>query len=312
MLRSGAAQGVVGGARAVSSSSFPPPPQVYEGHSIESAGAALQPILKGPDAFDYVLLNVLYHASQIDAANKLDSQFRYGHTPRRSPPAASGTPPPFPGSLCDSAGQLAAKRITAHRMYESLDPSTPYRALLKSVLRRTFDPDRIAASLAPETYALGSLSYHVHPLSFAIADSFIAAAVPPKSRILCPIIPNNRSTYMFEDSIDLTSERDYLWCYRTAMFGVTFRKAGHDCMRHLEIMAAGAVPLFSGIDARPPRALAAYPTELLSTLLQFPGVSVVYKDPLSYLNADTYRIDESRLDMEAYYVAAASLLQYTR
>jgi len=46
-------------------------------------------------------------------------------------------------------------------------------------------------------------------------------------------------------------EAEYKRDYRKAMFGVTRKKAGWDCMRHYEILASGAVPLFLDIQSAP-------------------------------------------------------------
>lgn len=47
-----------------------------------------------------------------------------------------------------------------------------------------------------------------------------------------------------------------------SLFAVTFKKAGWDCMRHLEIIAAGALPVFTDIADLPAGTMAAYPREV--------------------------------------------------
>jgi hypothetical protein len=47
-----------------------------------------------------------------------------------------------------------------------------------------------------------------------------------------------------------------------SLFAVTFKKSGWDCMRHLEIMAAGALPVFTDIADLPAGTMAAYPREV--------------------------------------------------
>jgi hypothetical protein len=49
-----------------------------------------------------------------------------------------------------------------------------------------------------------------------------------------------------------TEEKDYFDDLARSYFGITMRKGGWDCMRHYEIMAAGAVVMFKHFDQKPP------------------------------------------------------------
>ena len=55
-------------------------------------------------------------------------------------------------------------------------------------------------------------------------------------------------------------------------FGLTWKKAGWDCLRHLELLAAGYVPLFTDIGNAPRGAVAFLPKRVLSLVLRFPGI----------------------------------------
>lgn len=81
-----------------------------------------------------------------------------------------------------------------------------------------------------------------------------------KTKEFATVIPGDKSTYVFDD------ELAYLNDYATSRFGWTWKKGGWDCMRHLEIMAAGCVPLFKGIEECPAASMVAYPKKELEAV----------------------------------------------
>ena len=90
----------------------------------------------------------------------------------------------------------------------------------------------------------------------------------------------------------------------------TSRAASSEC-RHLEILAAGCVPLFSDLDESPPRSLNSYPRRVLQTVLQYPGLKVSGK---SFRRGDNFSLafDDTAFDKELYVVTVTALLHYTR
>lgn len=66
-----------------------------------------------------------------------------------------------------------------------------------------------------------------------------------KIRVMSELDPRNRSTYIYTD------EPWYYRQYTESYFGYTMKKGGWDCMRHYEILAAGAMPYFSGLESCP-------------------------------------------------------------
>ena len=68
------------------------------------------------------------------------------------------------------------------------------------------------------------------------------------------------------------------------MFGVTRKKAGWDCMRHLEIMANGAVPFFTDLQELPAKTMQHYPKHLFQKALSLTGVTFrgSAEDPSSF------------------------------
>lgn len=79
----------------------------------------------------------------------------------------------------------------------------------------------------------------VWPISFSYPKPPLPIADRP-AWLITPMIPG--LPYSFE------SEADYLETYQRGYLGVTHRKAGWDCFRHVEIFASGAIPLMP--DAR--------------------------------------------------------------
>lgn len=76
-----------------------------------------------------------------------------------------------------------------------------------------------------------------------------------KVHILAEYSPKNPGK-RFED------EREYYKQYSKALFGYTMKKAGWDCMRHYEILAAGALPYFENIEEKPETIMKSWPTRL--------------------------------------------------
>ena len=53
-----------------------------------------------------------------------------------------------------------------------------------------------------------------------------------------------------------------------ARYGYTWKKGGWDCMRHLEILGAGTIPVFVDIKDRPSCTLIGYPVEIFEEIVQ--------------------------------------------
>jgi hypothetical protein len=62
------------------------------------------------------------------------------------------------------------------------------------------------------------------------------------------------------------SEDDYLAAYRGSHWGVTHRKAGWDCFRHVEVLFAGAVPLMPDAHRVPEDVMVFHPVAVLARL----------------------------------------------
>jgi hypothetical protein len=101
---------------------------------------------------------------------------------------------------------------------------------------------------------------HVHPIAFSIPEDNIRPWVK-KKRLLATLVPGDLSTYIFSD------ESSYYKDMSESIFALTRKKNGWDCMRHLEIMAAGAIPVFLDIRKAPNASLTLYPKLLFQFAL---------------------------------------------
>jgi len=76
----------------------------------------------------------------------------------------------------------------------------------------------------------------LYPISFCFPTSRILPMRTTKTKEISDIVPGE--PYSFED------QDAYMEEYAQSKYAYTQKKAGFDCMRHLEILAAGSVPLF--------------------------------------------------------------------
>lgn len=97
------------------------------------------------------------------------------------------------------------------------------------------------------------------PITFGIPSSKIADPIPDKIRLMALCDPRDRSTYVYS----MENQAEYYRQYGESYFGFTRKQGGWDCMRHYEILAAGAIPYFENIDACPDGTLALWPKDTL-------------------------------------------------
>ncbi len=107
----------------------------------------------------------------------------------------------------------------------------------------------------------------VHPIGFSIPERYVVSGsgtpLLARSRVVATVIPGNARTYVFQEPSDERYHADY----RASAFGITHRKGGHDCLRHYEVLAAGCVPLFPGIDSCPARTMTHFPKAVVAQAL---------------------------------------------
>ena len=102
------------------------------------------------------------------------------------------------------------------------------------------------------------------PLPYAIPDECIVPTPPPKTQIWADIVPGAVATYRFGPS----QEAEYDAAYQASRFAITPRKGGWDCLRHYEILAAGTIPVFPGLNECPTSTMVTFPKELVKRAAQ--------------------------------------------
>lgn len=96
------------------------------------------------------------------------------------------------------------------------------------------------------------------PIFFAIPKDCVVDKVPNKNRRLAHIIPGKKETYIYK------TEHDYFKGYQDAIWGMTFKKNGWDCLRHYEILGNGCIPYFPGINKCPKSIMVPFPKQIIS------------------------------------------------
>ena len=151
------------------------------------------------------------------------------------------------------------------------------------------------------------------PIWFALPslNNFRAAGAPQPCRTarigFAPMLPGRGETYRF------ASEHAYYAQYAGALFGVTLKKAGMDCLRHYEILAAGAVPYFLGLDEleRRPLTMLPFPRQLVRAAMQLRGVPPEEEVRRALWAAEPPRIDWANFDWGGYCAIRSKLLRHT-
>jgi hypothetical protein len=102
----------------------------------------------------------------------------------------------------------------------------------------------------------------IHPISFSIPLAKVIENVQPKCKVVARVIPGThkdheaRKTHVFKD------EQLYYEDYQRAIFGLTCKKGGWDCLRHYEILANGCIPVFGYLEECPTNSLTQFPKAL--------------------------------------------------
>lgn len=103
---------------------------------------------------------------------------------------------------------------------------------LYSDLENNYRSDTITLTTSDKT----KKEIKIHPISFCIPEENIVNIVPPKMKSFGRVIPGRKSTYF-----GLKEEHQYYEDMKHSLFTFTHKKAGWDCLRHLEILGEGYV-----------------------------------------------------------------------
>jgi hypothetical protein len=104
-----------------------------------------------------------------------------------------------------------------------------------------------------------------HPIGFSIPECKIVTSVPCKTKQFSHIVPGDLSTYIFTD------ETSYYADYCVSTYGRTCRKGEWDCLRHYEILAAGCIPWFVGLQNCHEKTMTHFPKELVHAGMDLGG-----------------------------------------
>ena len=92
----------------------------------------------------------------------------------------------------------------------------------------------------------------VYPTGFGIAKEMILPInTGLKTQLIQKTAPSFAKFGSTVDSYSFTDEKEYYNDMSISWFGLTCKKGGWDCMRHYEILAAGALVLFRDYDKKP-------------------------------------------------------------
>jgi len=142
----------------------------------------------------------------------------------------------------------------------------------------------------------------IYPISFSIPEQLILNEPPEKKQSVGEGISRSRQKYRFGPC----EQQAYYKDYQRAYFGLTYKKGGWDCMRHLEIMANGTLPFFPGIEDCPRFTMAHYPKALIRK---------IYNDYASAVTIDDYNLSLdpmlARGPMEHYCQTVREILDHT-
>ena len=154
-------------------------------------------------------------------------------------------------------------RASTRRLDQSAVPPLAQvsRAEVETILGQVRRNPDVTWNIAVADEDIDALAYEAHerlgvwPISFSY-PAMLPLRTPTEQ--LSPIVPG--FPYAFTDNAE------YLAKYAQASMALTFRKAGWDCFRHVEILASGALPLMPDADRIPRFAMIHYPRTAMAAL----------------------------------------------
>ena len=132
-------------------------------------------------------------------------------------------------------------------------------------------------------------AFKVLPISYAAYPEFVRPHPLPKVYDFAPYRPAAMSAYRHLRLYGPLEEARYFDDYSRSYFGFTRRKAGWDCMRHYEILAAGSIPYFVNLSQAPRNTMASFPRELVLEAMSLEGVKFE-------LSADGEGVERAEID----------------
>lgn len=134
-----------------------------------------------------------------------------------------------------------------------------------------------------------------------------------RERDFSTLIPGNYSTYRwFEDRLG------YLQQYYSSTFGLTHKKGGWDCNRHVEILITGCVPYMFDISKCPKYTMVFYPKKKMETILSLSGINKPIYIPINepwyqrYNMIQSPSINHNIFDIDKYDEIVDYLYSYSK
>mmetsp|Transcript_17263 Transcript_17263/g.39784 ORF Transcript_17263/g.39784 Transcript_17263/m.39784 type:complete len:650 (+) Transcript_17263:88-2037(+) len=214
--------------------------------------------------------------------------------------------PPYCWHRCEPRAQQRHRERLAYLQTEGADESFDEFELAEDDPK--WRPASRVCPVAGRPSAGGSSFEIIHPISIGIPEGAVVGCIPRKFSDFAeqPLRDGPRGSAGVPYEFGPLEEHEYRRSYQTARFALTKRKAGWDCMRHYEILAAGAVPLFLGIEAAPRGSLGLLPRKMLQEALALPGLE------MCSLGDGSVGLDNSTFDEDAYISLAYRLLDFTK
>ena len=145
----------------------------------------------------------------------------------------------------------------------------------------------------------------IHPISYSFPDELWVDVVEKKTSIFASHIPKNipNSGYLYNDC------KQYMDVYRKSLFGITSKKCGWDCWRHLEILSQGAAMFMQDMPHIPPKTMIHYPKALIWEFMNKYGIY-----SLEFLNKHSqsalYQDLETMLNTCKTQLSSTAMLEY--
>jgi len=138
-----------------------------------------------------------------------------------------------------------------------------------------------------------------NPITFGIPESQLIDHTPNKQKIFANIIPGRPETYIYDN------EKDYYQDYATSFYGMTWKKAQWNCMRHYEILANKCIPYFPDIDECPPLTMVNFPKDVIRETNKYARRYEVHPD---YNKLNEYLFDYTKNNLTTKKISKTILM----
>ena len=104
---------------------------------------------------------------------------------------------------------------------------------------------------------------YLFPLSYSIPLKYVKNINKiKKTRLFSPLIPGDMKTYIYKNVSSYDKN------YSDSYFSFTYKKGGHDCLRHYEILANNSIPYYIDIDKIPNKTMTTFPKSIIKEAMK--------------------------------------------